>query len=203
MGRAGKGGTGTWVNPSPCLFKEQTLRARDNQRSKVYKAEQVIHDRFELENIEAVEKYVKIVSNSKYFQKHFGVFSFHIKDGRGTRKAFSSGNVLNFPVWSRKKAIVLHEIAHSIVNKKYLSAASHGPEFCKIYLILVNHFLGKECYKELKQSFRLNKVKCSIRKKKTGLSNKPKKPMPVAAIEALKKYRESKKRETNENQQMV
>lgn len=171
----------------------QLKRTRDSQRSKLYKAEQVLFDRFELNNIDDVKKYVKTVTDSKYFQKHFGVFVFTVKDGRGTSDAYSAGRKLNFPLWSRKKAIVLHEICHSIIDKKYLSVAPHGPQFCKTYLLLVKHFLGKECYEELKQSIKLNKVKFSVRKKNVS-PNKPKRTMPVAAIEALRRYQESKKK---------
>jgi hypothetical protein len=53
------------------------------------------------------------------------------------------------------KSSVLHELAHAV---KRLRSKPHGISFCKRYLELINIYIGKEKFLELKKTFLKNKV---------------------------------------------
>ena len=61
-----------------------------------------------------------------------------MKDGRGRRHAGASfqDNLITLPRWSRQTVIVLHEIAHTLVDdRKY---PHHGAEFVGVLFALLN-----------------------------------------------------------------
>ena len=61
-----------------------------------------------------------------------------VKDGRGRRHAGASfqDNLITLPRWSRQTVIVLHEIAHTLVDdRKY---PHHGAEFVGVLFALLN-----------------------------------------------------------------
>ena len=61
-----------------------------------------------------------------------------VKDGRGRRHAGAlfQDNLITLPRWSRQTVIVLHEIAHTLVDdRKY---PHHGAEFVGVLFALLN-----------------------------------------------------------------
>ena len=61
-----------------------------------------------------------------------------VKDGRGRRHAGASfqDNLITLPRWARQTVIVLHEIAHTLVDdRKY---PHHGAEFVGVLFALLN-----------------------------------------------------------------
>ena len=61
-----------------------------------------------------------------------------VKDGRGRRHAGASfgENLITLPRWSRQTVIVLHEIAHTLVDdRKY---PHHGAEFVGVLFALLS-----------------------------------------------------------------
>lgn len=139
------------------------MRVRDSQRSKVYKAETVIHNIGEkFETVNDVSIYLRKIMNSDWFQQRYPEKTwFDIRDGRGTRYARGSnlsygGVYMNLPRWARRESVILHELAHGL---QPANTAWHGREFCAIYIELVGRFMGKEAEKKLRESFKANRVK--------------------------------------------
>jgi putative metallohydrolase (TIGR04338 family) len=79
-----------------------------------------------------------------------------VKDGRGTRCAYSYGGEIGLPRWARKEWVILHELAHELTANKF---AAHGPEFVACYLRLVEIFLGFEQRQKLGAEFLKRNVK--------------------------------------------
>jgi len=97
--------------------------------------------------------------------------------------------------------VILHEIAHAVSD---WNNDKHGPIFCGHFLYLVYHRLGVCAYQELRKRFLLNGVDFNdpiqaaipvltteqiIEKMKAM----PKRKANPAAIDALRRYRETKK----------
>jgi putative metallohydrolase (TIGR04338 family) len=140
---------------------------RDNQRSKLYKAEKVLADKaftYRLDTVRDMERLVKKVQTRATLVRRYGpelrkpIF---VGDGRGKRNAGGDGQGIYMPRWSRTAYIVLHELAHTISIRKYgrSAIAPHGRHFCAVYLDLVRFILGKEAADALKASFRDRGVK--------------------------------------------
>lgn len=127
------------------------MRARDNQRSKVYKAER-LHTEFEkhrIEDIKEVKKFVYKTLALKSVSKYWTPKP-KIKDGRGCRRATGSARALTFPKWSRTKMVILHELAHAVTPSHY---AWHGKEFCANFYYLVKVAMGKDSAHELAMKY--------------------------------------------------
>ena len=144
---------------------------RDNQRSKVYKAEDVLLDFAKpLPKIEDVVAFCQKTQKRKTIVKRYprAERPIAVKDGRGTRRALAYGGyAISIPQWARNEAIVVHEIAHIMTNRHFGDVAGHGWEYCSVFLDLVRYTMGKEAYMALKQSFKEHKVKFRAPRKKT------------------------------------
>lgn len=174
---------------------------RDSQRSKVYKAERAcgyFHTR-RIEVVSDIQAWLDKITGSAWYKKYklvrtdgenrglpFGKYSqpyfrnpnIKVLDGRGRRSACATNGWMKLPKWSRTKLIILHEMAHAI----QIERPGHGRQFCMIYLDLVKRWIGIECYRALRASFRKHKVKVGVKRRSTNKGNP----------EALKKYRENK-----------
>ena len=94
---------------------------RDFQRKRLYRFEE-----------DVLEQH--ILNQKLTFQECIGLAQKYnpaivVKDGRGRRHAGASFDeqLITLPIWSRQTVIVLHEVAHTLVNdQKY---PHHGAEF--------------------------------------------------------------------------
>lgn len=158
------------------------MKERDNQRSKLYKAERVaLEGRAKpLPSVKDVERYLVKQSKRKPLQERYGSvvdlqrWSMQVKDGRGRVKAcaFHDARSIAIPRWARNDWVVLHEWAH-IIHMRLSSAysrggtrtveldggAAHGWQFAAIYLDLVRFCMGREAWSALKEAFRSHKVR--------------------------------------------
>lgn len=161
-------------------------RARDSQRGKVYRSERelpwsidvrqlsprfpVPEDRIGSGSMEEVTVFVHKVWKWA-FDKGMARYSQppRIKDGRGTTIARGGAYVLNLPRWARGYTVVLHEVAHSIVNTYDSRAPWHGREFCRVYLRLMKRWHPKrgEAAKLLRERFKANRVKYTRKREMT------------------------------------
>jgi len=147
------------------------MKERDNQRSKLYKAENMFRKTYKgkpLPSVKDVEKYCASLLKSKWFKRKFPrlqVISVH--DGRGHRRAvcYTDGYTLDgqptvitiaIPLWARNESVVLHEICHGLIQKH---KAWHGWEFAKIMTMLIQNRMGKEEAKYLKDCYKEFRVK--------------------------------------------
>lgn len=148
-------------------------RPRDNQKSKLYKADDVIHGQ-DLPTVADMQDYVDDMTRRAWWKRRYpGVASIEVRDGRGRRSANGSydgwrrAGRVKMPRWSRYEAVLLHEVAHCATTSKYgRSVASHGPEYAKIFIELVQWRMGKEEADKLRASFKKHRVKYRVAKPK-------------------------------------
>lgn len=149
-------------------------RERDSQRQKVYNGERALHARYPvLDNWSEVEAFAKKVVESAYVANKYGslyVRNLRVERGRGGGRAYVMNvPVIDLGVWARRKSVILHEIAHHL-NRANRPAASHGWQFCAIYLDLVRHFLGKDAAAVLKSGFKAHRVRFTAPRAKREIS---------------------------------
>ncbi len=165
-------------------------KTRDSQRSKLYTAEFTCpwyKTAGRMESVEECQAFVDKVVASDWLHREFAATAPWVKivveDGRGRRSAcaYTIGNRISMPVWSRSRAIVLHELAHHVVDDtyrrdykrrqhthgskaEYTPPAAHGWEFAACQLALVRHFMGVKEHDELREAFRKHKVRYKARR---------------------------------------
>lgn len=151
---------------------------RDSQRSKVYAAESVIQPGRdpEFRSIEACQRYVDHIMATKTWQKldrteRWGR-GIRVHDGRGHRRAVSYGGTIALPLWARQKGVILHELAHEILQGSHTRGESvaHGWQFCSVYLKLVSRFMGRKEAAKLKASFKKHRVRFTEPQKRKPLT---------------------------------
>ena len=112
---------------------------RDTQRSKVYGWER----QFFTKPTDQEMTLSECATLANKVSKHFKMWDVRIKDGRGTRSAYSYGGAIGLPKWARQPVVVLHEMAHEVHRKvgRYRQAV-HGREFVGIHMYLLVKFGG-------------------------------------------------------------
>jgi putative metallohydrolase (TIGR04338 family) len=144
-------------------------KPRDNQRSKVYNAEQVIRRNGQaFTTVAECQAYTDKVLASPYVRRKWlkgTKMTATVLDGRGRRNANADWTLreIKLPKWARTEDVVLHEISHLLAPK----FEQHGWQFCEIFLDLVRHFMGKDAHDKLKASFKQHRVRFSQPVKRT------------------------------------
>lgn len=145
------------------------LRPRDGKQSAFYRAEDAAlkyHNQKRFPTLAHIEDYVhKTVLRDKWFRRTFGRLSVRVL--ASDKKEHSAGNVgyIKMAKEHYVEYIVLHELAHGIAPLSGWAAgdpreqAAHGRQFAHTYLLLVQHFMGAEAAKKLRESFRKHKIK--------------------------------------------
>ena len=113
---------------------------RDNQRSILYKWEDRVvahHSPTEL-TLDECQALVNDASSG------FPIKPPEIKAGRSKKQAYGDYQFITLPPWSRRRHIVLHELAHALVGRFSPRATiqGHGPEFVSVYIYLLHHYEG-------------------------------------------------------------
>ena len=128
------------------------MKERDNQRQKVYNWEHANIPGWPASassppvlSLEECEALIKRICAD--YRASVPV----IKDGRRNRNASAGAYIIKLPRWSRFGPVVLHEMAHVILNQKAPSVAGHGPEFMRLYLDLLAKY-AKLPLRELRSS---------------------------------------------------
>lgn len=159
-------------------------RARDSQRSKVYRAERELpwsifvdsrendrtEDRIGSGSLEEVTAFIQDVWDWAFERGITNVAAYPlIKDGRGTRSARGGLGYLNLPRWARGYTVTLHEITHALVMSYDSRAPWHGREFCRVYLRLMKRWHPKRAAasKALRERFKANRVKYTRKRELT------------------------------------
>ncbi len=161
---------------------------RDNQRSKVYSAEQSVRKTLDLINafpartikmygstlripeeykfgsFRSVAEYVWKVESFDWYPESKGRVC--VRPRKGDEKAhYQSGHIYVHPesAWALREIVVLHELAHHLTR---LAAESHGAEFAGAFLWLVENVIGHEVAFLLRTAFYDHGVK--IKEYKNG-----------------------------------
>lgn len=148
----------TAIMDTPAQRRRTTTR--DQQRSRVYAAENAAFDKSKSEGmtVEQVERFVEEVWNSRTVERmrrSIWTRAPRVHDGRGHRRAVSYGGMIAIPLWARSRWVVLHELAHELTTQE----PAHGPHFVANYLTLVERFLGFEARERLGAEMRKRNVK--------------------------------------------
>lgn len=126
-------------------------KTRDSQRAKVYSWENRLfwtHEELSFDECLALVSRVRI---------DYGAPMLRVLDGRARTSACYAPdrNAIVLPRQQRKTFVVLHELAHSLAG---ITVAWHGPEFMRIYLDLLERYLGKSM-KDLRASCKVAHIK--------------------------------------------
>ncbi|UTC29781.1 hypothetical protein BAJUN_01510 [Bajunvirus bajun] len=156
-----------------------SIKERDSQRSKLYKAEGVLRSRAaRLETVPDIERFIAKVIARAPIQERYGRWlrtPIKVKDGRGRSNAGGHERYITMPLWSRTDHIVLHELAHTLTRRKHgLDVAGHGWQYAAIYLDLVWFGMGREAHDVLKASFKAGKVRFAEPRKRAPLTDEAK-----------------------------
>lgn len=125
-----------------------------------------------LESVREMQSWVDEITDSEWFRSYLipaseekmsdhitprhRHYRINVKDGRGRRRAGGcSSGFITMPHWSRKRLVVLHEVAHVIVRTK----PWHGKAFVRCVLDLVHEFLGPDEADHLRECYDAKKVK--------------------------------------------
>ena len=103
---------------------------RDFQRTKFYRFEETVIQRHPLNQPLSLDQCRALA--------HKYNATVLVKDGRGRRHAGASyeDNLITLPRWSRQTSIVLHEVAHTLVDSQYYP--HHGAEFTGVLIGLLS-----------------------------------------------------------------
>ncbi len=153
-------------------------RPRDNQRSRLYKAEIAAWACYDPEpemSWPEVECFVKKVCK----KTDHGMVS--IGHGQGARIAMAWSHHIRLPKWARKPSVILHELAH--VFTRYNVA--HGPEFAKEYADLIRRFIGPIESSIMRMAYKQYHVKFRKRKSTEERKNET---LPTSSLDQSELY---------------
>lgn len=151
-------------------------RPRDNQRKRLYDAEDKIRTEKPWASMAECQEFVDRLESSRWFLARWRPLRPQLRDGRGYRiaTAFSVLNVIQLPKWAREPIVILHEYAHLLTDRSAVGwshgldghlgsecFAAHGPEFAGVFVVLVEHVMGPETAMALRDSFRRHRVRTS------------------------------------------
>ena len=144
-------------------------RTGDPQRQLLYAAEREVEAflRDPLPTIAKMQEFVNHVLSSPWTREHFGtrllaepIMVWPQAEGLDYAEASTNWGVISVPEGMGDKFIILHELAHILVDRYYGGNAteSHGPQFATFYLMLVRQFLGAADCWDLLEAFDRNNV---------------------------------------------
>jgi putative metallohydrolase (TIGR04338 family) len=142
------------------------VAVRDNQRQRVYDAEQAAWARMMPEGKKSYHQtipnselaaFVNDVLDKRPVRSRWGTRTLSVEFTHGGARAHGNHSV-RFGAKTRNELIVCHEIAHTLTPSV---RAAHGPEFVGVYLFLVRTVMGPEWAKTLSDCFREQKVRRS------------------------------------------
>lgn len=169
---------------------------RDSQRSKVYKAEQIAFkgSSIDVPEIKDIEEYIDHIRSLGRVRESFPElvkFPVFVGDGRARRRPCANSSGIFMPRHARQKWIVLHELSHTIIRRRYsvLRAAGHGWQFAEAYLLLVRHVMGVEAHDRLKAQFKEHRVRFREPKKRRELTEEQRQALRERLYEARQKRR--------------
>lgn len=140
------------------------MSRRDSQRGKLYTAERKAFEGapVDLPEVEDVERFIAHICKLGRIKESFPELewrSITVGDGRRRRAAGGDARGIYMPRWSRMRWVVLHELGHTIMDRRYRNAVGHGWQYAEIYLTLVRHVMGVDAHDRLKAQFKAHRVR--------------------------------------------
>lgn len=129
---------------------EGVVGVRDFQRSRVYAAEKVVEPLVRYPNIEQCQSFADHVLD-RLGHKRITVVAGHPNQVRARGSAYKISLPLD---WAMNDYIILHELAHTIISRKYGGrVAGHGEQWTSCLIGLVERFMGATQASALMDSF--------------------------------------------------
>jgi len=134
---------------------------RDTQKQRLYDAEawasyrhsgyhfRQVYDNTELQGV--VDTWMR----RGFIRSRWGQRKIYVSLGRSGAHA-KGGNVIVLGAQTRNPWIMLHEIAHCLIDNEH---SWHGPEFAGVYLFLVHNIIGDGASKVLREGYRKHRVR--------------------------------------------
>jgi putative metallohydrolase (TIGR04338 family) len=138
-------------------------RARDSKRERVYDAQRAQPEYNQLLSWPEVEAFIAEINASRWFRARWDTVIQPVFKRGGSAYGYPGGRI-TLPAFARSKLIILHEVAHSVCCEDpgyQARLASHGPEFCGVYLALLDRFMGPEVAGRVRAEFRSRRVTTS------------------------------------------
>lgn len=111
----------------------------------------------------AAQEWVTRVTAERWFKTRFKPLRITVGVGRNNNgRSYGYGSITVSPS-GRNAPVLLHEITHkalaAIARERGETYASHGPQFCALYLFLVEHVMGAEAADTLRDAYRRHRVR--------------------------------------------
>lgn len=157
---------------------------RDSQRQRLYDAErEAIHplDGGALSFDECCE-YLGTVRARTWYRHRWGLRGgsrLVQTNGQGGR-AYMGGSEIRLGVWARRRAVILHELAHTLTE---IGEPPHGAQFAGIFLFLVRQEMGPEAGQALREAYRRHRV----RSNRSGIPAPTRRDATVSAMAARRR----------------
>jgi len=145
-------------------------KVRDSQRGKVLDAISKVFGEASQDEGSVLKEYADCkdyfckVAKSKWFQRNWEVEALEFRVKTGTPEASKEGDTLVIAL-AENKALTKNEAlklyAHALSPT---SEPPHGRQFCRTYLSIVQHFLGKGVSEQLSAAFKEFGVKTRVRR---------------------------------------
>lgn len=134
------------------------MRDRDNQRQRVYDAENASGLNPWQQTIPNadLQAWVDDVLDRRAIRSRWGVRQVRVELTHG-RGAHAEGLIIRASRPGRNEYVLLHEIAHTLTH----GYAGHGPEYAGVLLFLVKTVMGRDAHAVLLASMRKHKVRRS------------------------------------------
>ena len=135
-------------------------RPRDNQRTRLYRAEGEVDSGRRLPTVARMQAYVDAVVAADWFLARWGEQTLEVRPGFGHRRATADQNgVLQMPKWARSELVLLHEVAHCLTP---VDVAAHGPEYAGVLLALARRAMSPATGQRLEDAFTRQRVRWTL-----------------------------------------
>lgn len=130
-------------------------RPRDSQRSRVYAAENSVFQFGQTIPDDLLQAFLNDILDKRAVRSRFGPRRVSVERGRSGARAYGSYRI-TMGVQARNEWLMCHELAHCLTPGMF---AAHGPEFCGVYLFLLEIVISKDAADRLKAAFAEGGVK--------------------------------------------
>jgi hypothetical protein len=187
------------------------MKVRDQQRAKVYRAENAVNGFKDPEwrDLESCRKFLNELRNDRVLNRWYPklkqtIDKVELHPGMGRRKACCEYGwnryTIKLPLWARGRMVVCHELAHALIAEMYGrnyqmngthpgSVQAHGWQFARMQMFFIQRGVSKAKADELKASYKKHGVRFQQPKPKRQLSPERKAELQ----ERMKKMHEAKK----------
>lgn len=145
--------------------RRKSGRPRDSQKTKLYRCEETVSawGKGRMAELSDVRFYVQRIVQSAWWRHRYPNITYiTVNKGRGRGGfAYTTKSLITLPEHAWHPMYIIHEMAHIAADHdgSYKTIAAHGPEYCRIYLDIVQHAMGQQVVDELRSCMDRDEVK--------------------------------------------